>query len=305
LVLNDHVLKHSGVVAGWITGKLSDFAGLIVAPVVLAAFVGARRPSARIGCLAIVIAGFVAVKLSASAAHLLESAMGGLGVRSRIWSDPTDLVALGVLPLSVRVLLGARRSSACEARARERHRFGVREFVSLGLGAAACLATSVLVDRVETSIFLVNTTRESLPVAVYRVALPLDCAAVSADSARFLTADQFRFERCWQAPPFESVPLDQDWRAIDEPPDASPEAGTTRFCDAVLVRTPRMSDTVVFWNQVAKVEVDRTSNTPVGDQRHTAYVEQFGNRLLLSSPELAQVWLAGFTLPAADCGASP
>jgi hypothetical protein len=72
----------------------------------------------------------------------------------------------------------------------------------------------------------------------------------------------------------------------------------------VVVRIPRMPDTVVFWNQVAKVEVDRTRNTPVGDERHAAYVEAFGTRLLLSSPELAQVWPADFSLPIADCGAS-
>ena len=32
LVLNDHLAKGAGVLSGWLTGKLSDFAFLIVAP---------------------------------------------------------------------------------------------------------------------------------------------------------------------------------------------------------------------------------------------------------------------------------
>src|SRR4051812_14533255 len=37
LVANDHLLKGRGVVPSWLTGKLSDFAFLIVAPVLAAA----------------------------------------------------------------------------------------------------------------------------------------------------------------------------------------------------------------------------------------------------------------------------
>jgi hypothetical protein len=52
LLLNDHVLKCSGFLPGAVTGKLSDLAGLVVAPVlaaVLAALLvgpgcGVRRP---------------------------------------------------------------------------------------------------------------------------------------------------------------------------------------------------------------------------------------------------------------------
>ena len=45
LALNDHVLKQAW--PGWVTGKLSDLAGLVVAPLVLAvalAVTGVRRP---------------------------------------------------------------------------------------------------------------------------------------------------------------------------------------------------------------------------------------------------------------------
>ena len=54
LLVNDLVLKGSGLAPGWLTGKLSDFAWLIVAPVALAALVGARSRRAH----ATILAGF-------------------------------------------------------------------------------------------------------------------------------------------------------------------------------------------------------------------------------------------------------
>src|SRR4051812_3923935 len=48
LAVNDHLLKGSGLLPGWLTGKLSDFAGLFFFPVLLAAVVrGAHRIVAR------------------------------------------------------------------------------------------------------------------------------------------------------------------------------------------------------------------------------------------------------------------
>ena len=42
LVVNDHLLK--AAYPGWITGKLSDFAGMVLAPLVLVAIVDAIAP---------------------------------------------------------------------------------------------------------------------------------------------------------------------------------------------------------------------------------------------------------------------
>ena len=48
LTLNDHVLKGSGLLPGWLTGKLSDFAGLFFFPLLLAALArGAARLAGR------------------------------------------------------------------------------------------------------------------------------------------------------------------------------------------------------------------------------------------------------------------
>src|SRR5581483_7864797 len=85
LLINDHFLKGGNVIPGCVTGKLSDFAGLIVAPVLLATVVRARRTSARFACVAAVGVGFAAVKLVPAAARGLEAALGLAHIPSRIW----------------------------------------------------------------------------------------------------------------------------------------------------------------------------------------------------------------------------
>ena len=69
MVANDHVFKGSGLLPGWLTGKLSDVTGLLVAPLVLAVLLGVRS---RRGWVAanVAVGGFLAaVNLSAEAAH--------------------------------------------------------------------------------------------------------------------------------------------------------------------------------------------------------------------------------------------
>jgi hypothetical protein len=96
LVLNDHFLKGAGVLPGWLTGKLSDFAGLLVAPALLISALRLRASGTRAFAFAIVAMPFIAIKVSTTAARGLESLLAIAGIDWRIWSDPTDLVALGV-----------------------------------------------------------------------------------------------------------------------------------------------------------------------------------------------------------------
>lgn len=113
LVVNDHLLKGAGVLPGWLTGKLSDVAGLFFAPLLLAELslilVPARDEHwARKRVLwsgALVGAAFSAVKLSmwASAVYLaaVRVIAEPLGWKVANAVDPTDLVALPALALAV------------------------------------------------------------------------------------------------------------------------------------------------------------------------------------------------------------
>lgn len=110
LLANDHWLKGAGWLPNVVTGKLSDFSGLIVAVALCASLSSAlvrsllgpgHGPSSRVCAWhAAIFVGtaFSVVKLSPEAAARTCRALGMIGLSWKIWPDPTDLVALSVLP---------------------------------------------------------------------------------------------------------------------------------------------------------------------------------------------------------------
>ncbi|ADO69926.1 hypothetical protein [Stigmatella aurantiaca] len=110
VALNDHWLKGSGGVPGWLTGKLSDVAGLYFAPLLLAELwllvwpaSCASAAARRVAWMALAVGGgFTAIKTLPEADALYETWLFALlrrPVRNTV--DPTDLVALVMLVLSV------------------------------------------------------------------------------------------------------------------------------------------------------------------------------------------------------------
>lgn len=98
LVVNDHVLK--AIVPGVVTGKLSDVAWIVVAPVVVAAVarhLGVRGPTARWAGVAGAGGAFVVLQLWAPLGDTWVAVFGGRHV-----ADPADLLALpavGLVPM--------------------------------------------------------------------------------------------------------------------------------------------------------------------------------------------------------------
>ncbi len=93
LVVNDHVLKQAW--PGWVTGKLSDVAGLVLAPLLLGlvlALVGVRRP--MVWSSGLVVLGFTVTKTTAAGAAAVSACWSLTGVNTHIVADPTDLLAL-------------------------------------------------------------------------------------------------------------------------------------------------------------------------------------------------------------------
>lgn len=154
LALNDHLLKGAGVLPGWLTGKLSDLAGLFFFPLLLAALARgasrlARRPAplepTRLTAAAagLTAAVFAAIKLSPAMNAWASSLAGPMRL------DPTDLAALPMAGLSV---LWARRRAArhfsgAGARARRvpgRSPGQARQAISVAAAALASMATSAV-----------------------------------------------------------------------------------------------------------------------------------------------------------------
>mgnify|MGYP001550380682 CR=1 FL=1 len=294
LVANDHWLKGAGLLPGWLTGKLSDFAGLVVAPILLATLARARTRSARLVCFGFVAAGFGAIKLWPAAARGLEHLTRAVEFGWRIWPDPTDLVAFVVLPLGWWVL-----HCSDEPARSTGQRWWVERVVAMA-AMLACVATSRDADIMLTSLAILNTTHEAVELQVFRPSTALDCDAVVADPESALTAADFAFESCIKLEPLQPVPLDLDWSTDDEGEVHTPPPGSERVCDAVLLRAPGLEDTVLFWNDVPKVEVDGEGGIST-DAAHLVYLEQVGDRLFAERPDVAQRWLASFTLPVATC----
>ena len=169
LVINDHFLKGSGVVPGWLTGKFSDFAFLIVAPVLLAALIPCRVPRRRTFAAVAVVAVYVAADLSPAVSEAIVALAARAGLTSRLWPDPTDLVALAVLPVTIWLLRPAPRRAAAAGPAR-----GQRERAAVVLGALACLATTNTVGDGHNP-FLVNRTTSAVDVRITWVLRQTDC----------------------------------------------------------------------------------------------------------------------------------
>jgi hypothetical protein len=170
LVANDHWLKGSGLLPGWLTGKLSDFAGLIVAPVVLVGLARASRPRARHACIALVALVFAGFELFPSWARALAE-----WAHLRTWPDPTDLFALAILPLTYWVL--KRRSVG------QQLRLGPAFLHRLALiaGSVACLATDGEGPPVPPAPYVENRSHLPLELTARRYLGTVDCTAMTLD----------------------------------------------------------------------------------------------------------------------------
>jgi hypothetical protein len=295
LLLNDHVLKGSGWLPGVVTGKLSDFAGLIVAPVlaaVLVALAGLRGRRARFVCFAAVSAVFAAIKLSSEAARAFESALASVGLPSRVWSDPTDLVALGVLPLAWRVSASL-EESVSEKAPRLAHVFGTM------LGGAACLATSAPSPwEYRTSAYLVSMARTPVTVKLSRVTAALDCGALEANIDA-LGAVDFEPTFCLKLDPGDILPLDRDFSGSDTKELKGPGEEEPP-CDAVLLGAEGLAPTIVFW-QKGKERAPANGQDREELDPSAVYLEPAGQALYLAGSNAMHVRTLDGPVPDVDC----
>lgn len=172
LLINDNLFKGRGVVPTWLAGKLSDFAFLIVAPVLFAAMIPRRVPGRRTFAVASVVAVYVAADLSHAVSDGVVAVAARVGLHWRLWPDPTDLLALAVLPITVWLLRRTPRPAADTAAARRAR--VQRERAGIVLGALACLATSSLPSYPHNP-FLFNRTSTATDVRITWVLRKVDC----------------------------------------------------------------------------------------------------------------------------------
>ncbi len=106
MAVNDHFLKTADLLPGWLTGKLSDVTGLVVAPLLLALLFRVRSRRALVACHVVIGAVFAAINLNAVVAGWFEVVTAFGPQRWTVVVDPTDLLALPMLFISWRLLTG-------------------------------------------------------------------------------------------------------------------------------------------------------------------------------------------------------
>lgn len=145
MLVNDWVFKTHVLLPGWLRGKLSDGAFMLVAPVVLAALLarlGVGRRLAAGSAAGLVAVTFTTIELSRSAARWFDGALSALAAAIEVpcaavsTADPSDLL---VLPL----VAGGAMLATRLARDPVLGRTG-----TLALGVLACTATSYSHHRV-------------------------------------------------------------------------------------------------------------------------------------------------------------
>ncbi len=261
LALNDHVLKGSGLLPGWLTGKLSDFAGLVVAPVLVAVAVGARSRRAAAAIVLAVGSGFTALKLSRTLADGFEAPFQALGVSCRLWTDPTDLVALLVLPFVYELLAGA---DGVDAGRSPRRQASWLDSLGVALGGLACMATSMTEDPMGLGL-VVNATHEDLRISMREAADSLDCALLATNPQAAIAAVGLKQGTCSDTPPREGVVIRMQ-RPIQ--------------CGFVVLSTPGLPPTALFWTNLEERSLASTS-IPDADGDVRSYLHRVGDVLYL------------------------
>ena len=238
LALNDHVLKQSGQLPGWFTGKLSDFAGLYVAPALLATLLRVQTRRALLACHLAVGAVFAATNLDPRAAALAAFGMRLFGFEWRIVTDAPDLIALPAL-IASQLWLGRHMARALP-------RFQPRllpaaRWALAGAGLFLCMATSdddgPFSDTIGTQgPHLHNSSEETIVVLVQplKSTVQLDCDVIGQEPAQRLPDAAFAPAFAYRLRPHENVGLGQSLALPGR-------------CNAARIGGADLTPALVFW----------------------------------------------------------
>jgi hypothetical protein len=245
LVANDHWLKGSGLLPGVLTGKLSDFAGMLVAPVLLAALLGVRTRGALLACHVAVAIVFTGIQLSTGFAAQWSALMGLFGHPWTITCDPTDLLALPFLLVSWKLLVPEMNPELPALVPLQRTAVGALSM----FGLWSTVATSVddgfpdpnggWYEDVYGSIYINNANEFEIALHIrpLREDVAIDCQQVAHDPGRLLGEAAFGEAVHWSLPARTNVAIEFD------PNDV---------CHAVWVAGEGIDPTILFFDSNAE-----------------------------------------------------
>lgn len=268
LVVNDFVLKGSGLLPSIITGKLSDFAGLMVFPLLLAILIPWRNRRVWAGTHIATGLAFCAIKLIPAAGSLYVAILNALSLSGQIWFDPTDLVALPMLIVSytvyprLRPLVSAlRRDRLVPAAA-----ILVASFASIASGTAPPPRTLTSFDGnlMISDVSFINATDTPIIVKVEKLNphVAVDCN--KPIDAEMFKDDQFSTIGTWTQKPGEAASV--------LPNNSRPDA----TCFVVKLSIDNVEPVLISWDtrKVAPANVPIKFDLPITPENlaHNAIV---------------------------------
>ena len=239
LALNDHVLKGSGLLPDLVTGKLSDVAGLMVAPALFATILRVR--SRRAWTMAHVAVGvvFAALQLSTIASAAWSALMETVAFGWVTTMDPTDLLALPALLVSWHVFGRPQPTAATHAK----HSL---ELAATTAGLLACTATSTAEPfrpAIFTDVYIHNAGDTDMIIRVRTLApeVDLECSRVADDPGRLLQTSLFGDAQSWTVAPGVNHGLlfNNEWDR---------DESVARECNVVLFEADNVPARIIFWN---------------------------------------------------------
>lgn len=211
LIVNDHLLKGSGLLPGVLTGKLSDLAGLVMAPALFATLVRARGRRALLWSHLAIGVVFAAVNLSPAMARGFEGLMALGPLPWHITVDPSDLLALPALFVSWRL--------CTRAMARPVEVAGPITWLASGLGLVASLATSppppppgTIFPSINADLVIGAASEHTLILRIrpLRETVHMDCAAALRSPTTALSRELFAPADAWRVEPGRVVQIQGD-----------------------------------------------------------------------------------------------
>lgn len=275
LVVNDHLFKGSAL-PSWLTGKMSDVAGPIVAAALLAVLVGVRSPRGWLQAHVATALGFAAINILPVVARAVETLSASMPMPWLITVDPTDLLGLLALPLSY-VVLGRAAVRSHKGDLAVRKRF---ERMAIPVAAVACMATSAQPpDPVDPefptelgALSLANETGEDrlVRVSTLKPTVGIDCDSMLADPSYALSRDLFAPATTWFLESGRALPL----------------ANTGINCSIFLIETAGLPSTLLAWAH-SRFPDTRVPTAADSSDPRVASLQQVGDDFLLVSHETA------------------
>ena len=233
LLVNDHIVKPAAF-AEPIAGKVSDFAGLFLFPVLLATLlrVRSRRGLWLTGAATAVV--FSSINVSPAFAAWFDALVSTV-VPFTTTVDPTDLIALIAIPVGV-VFFEPLMLTTNVGRTRR-----TVEAAAVTLGGLASMATSpppcesCWEENQSAHVSILNLTNELhiLRIRPLRPGIQFDCELIKEDPTKYLVDAAFAPPESWFLQSGQEIPVRQD--------GSNP-------CAAALVQSDTVPDIIVFWS---------------------------------------------------------